>query len=221
MHIALCAVATSLFLVLGLPLAHADTAFSNFGPEFARDQTTGVIVSGDEGEFGERIAGLQFTAGVTGTFDRLWIAASAKDNGRPNDGLRLTLTSDNSDLPGDALESLVLNDVCYVDFECPNGQLYSLYAANTTELVQGTTYWLVATSDLAAADFTWYLTSEQNPGLVYLENGFVGTFPFNFPPALRIDVIADTGGGELPEPALPLLLAMLVVVGRVTRSLRR
>lgn len=213
---------TLLLLVAGMSLAHAVTAFDNFGPEFGRDQTAGVLVSGTEGEFGERVAGLQFTAATSGTFYRLWIAVSAKNNGRPNDGLRLTLTTNDADLPGEALESLVLNDVCYVDFECANGQLYSLSASGATELIQGTTYWILGTSDLASADFTWYLTSEVAPGLVYLENGFVGTLPFNSPPALRIDVAQEPGGGgEVPEPASLLLLALLAGTALVLRASAR
>lgn len=222
MRFSLQILGTLLLLVIGTSFSHAVTTFNNFGPEFGRDQTAGVLVSGSEGEFGERVAGLQFTAGASGTFYRLWIAVSAKNNGRPNDGLRLTLTTDDANLPGEALESLVLNDVCYVDFECPSGQLYSLTASGTTELIQGTTYWLLGTSDLASADFTWYLTSEIAPALVYLENGFIGTLPFNSPPALRIDVAEEPGGGgEIPEPTSLLLLTLLAGIALTLRASAR
>ncbi len=202
--------------------AHALVAYDNFGPMFDYDPTSGVIVSGEQGLFGTRVAGLQFIAGASGTLNSISIAASAKDSGRPNDGFRLTITADDSDLPGEALGSVVLNDICYVDFECPQGMVQTAMVASDIELMEGTTYWVVGTSDLALADFTWYLTSVADPSLVYIENGFTGVFPFEFPPTLKITVVDENGGGgEVPEPPLQLLLLLGAIAGMTTNRRSR
>jgi len=193
-------------VALGPRSAHAIVAFDNFGPGSSTSSDS-VIASGVDGEFGERLSGLQFTATATGLVSQLSLVVSAKDNGRPNDGLRLTLFTDNGDLPGTALESLVVNDVCYVDFDCPTGELISAQAAGSTLIEEGSTYWLVASADLPTADFAWYLTTESLPGLVFIDNGFTGTLEFEFPPALRVKVVEEPGP-VVPEPGALSLLAV-------------
>jgi len=211
--------AASLMLAAASP-AIAVPTFDNFGEAFSYDGTTGVLISGTAGTFGHRSAALQFTATQSGKFSQVTLPLSAKDNGRPNDGLRLTLLDDDQDQPGTALESLLLDDICYVDFECELGQLYSAAAAGTTDIVAGSTYWLLASSDLEAAEFTWYLTSEVNPALVAIFNGLTGVFVFDTPPALLVSVTPGNGGGELPEPG-SLLLAPLVAWGIRRAKLQR
>src|SRR5581483_6427303 len=125
-------------------------------------------------------------------------------------GLRFTLTEDNGDTPGSALESVVLNDVCYVDFDCPEGQLYMLSASSSRLLSAAVSYWLLASSDLPDGTFIWYLTSEIAPALVYLQDGFTGVFEFSSPPALRVDVTPVVT--EVFEPATPVLLATLALL---------
>jgi len=212
-------IAASLVLLAASP-AIAVPTFDNFGAAFSYDGTSGVLVSGTAGTFGHRSAALQFTATQSGKFSMVTLPLSAKDNGRPNDGLRLTLLEDDQDQLGTALESLVLDDICYVDFECEMGQLYSAAAAGTTDIVAGTTYWLLASSDLEAAEFTWYLTSQTNPALVAIFNGLTGVFLFDTPPALLVSVTPPNGGGDIPEPG-HLLLAPLVAWGIRRATLRR
>lgn len=192
--------------VLGVPSAFAITAFDNFGPDLATGPGF-VIASGEQGEFGERTSGLQFTAGATGLLYQFALVLSAKNGGRPNDGLRLTLYTDAGDLPGTALESIILNDICYVDFDCPTGELVSAQATGTTLLEEGEVYWLLASSDFVAGDFAWYLTTENQPSLVYIDNGITGTFEFEFPPGLRVQVTPEMPP-SVPEPASLLLLGM-------------
>ena len=187
-------------------------AFDNFGEGGAYDSSGGLIVSGPGGLFGQFSGGIQFTPSVTGFLSQLVLPLSAKDNGRPNDGFRVTLRSDDADTPGTVLESLVLNDVCYVDFDCEQGRLHTIDAAGTTELTAGTPYWLIATSDEEDADFLWYFTEAVDPTLVYIANGFEVVLPFVSPPALRVSVIPDSGGnGEIPEPSALLVFSLLLV----------
>lgn len=199
--------------------ARAVATSDNFGDAFGYDGSTGVLVSGAGGTFGHQSAALQFTATQSGKFTQVILPLSAKDNGRPNDGLRLTLREDDQDQPGAELESLLLDDICYVDFECEQGQLFSGMATGTTDITAGTTYWLFAASDLEDAEFTWYLTNESNPALVGIFNGLSGTFLFDTPPALLVAVTpGNNGGGEVPEPAA-LLLAPLLAWG-MRRAMR-
>ncbi len=201
----------SLLLIAAAPAVMAATAFDNFGDDFGYDGTAGVLASGTGGTFGHRSAALQFTASQSGKLTQLMLPLSAKNNGRPNDGLRLTLFEDVDDQLGATLETLVLDDICYVDFECEQGQLYTATAAGTTDITAGMTYWLLASSDLEDAEFTWYLTTETDPALVGIFNGLTGVFLFDTPPALRVDVIPDggNGGGELPEPTTVLLAPLM------------
>lgn len=189
--------------------AMAVPAFDNFGENFSYEGSTGVLVSGAAGTFGHRSAALQFTATQSGKLAQLTLPLSAKDGGRPNDGLRLTLLDDDGNQPGAALESVVLNNICYVNNECEQGQLYTAMAGGTTEIDAGSTYWLLASSDLEAAEFTWYLTTETDPALVAIFNGLTGIFVFATPPALFIGVTSANGGGEVPEP-VSLLFAPIV-----------
>ena len=201
----------SLLLIAAAPAVMAATAFENFGDDFGYDGSVGVLASGTGGTFGHRSAALQFTASQSGKLTQLMLPLSAKNNGRPNDGLRLTLFEDVDDQLGATLETLVLDDICYVDFECEQGQLYTATAAGTTDITAGMTYWLLASSDLEDAEFTWYLTTQTDPALVGIFNGLTGVFLFDTPPALRVDVIPDggSGGGELPEPATVLLAPLM------------
>lgn len=202
--------------------ALAVSAFDNFGDGDVFDPTGGLVVSGPGGLFGQFSSGLQFTSSVTGFVSQLVLPLSAKDNGRPNDGFRVTLHADDGNWPGAALESLVLNDICYVDFDCEQGQLHSIDASGTTELTAGTPYWLIASADEENADFLWYFTDAVDPASVYIaSDGFEVVLPFVSPPALRVSVIPDSGGnGEIPEPPALLVLSLLIGTG-LSRSKRR
>jgi len=211
----------ALLTLATMPVAMAATAFNNFGDELSYDGTLGVLASGTGGTFGHRSAALQFTATQSGKLTELMLPLSAKDNGRPNDGLRLTLLEDVEDQLGATLETVVLNDICYVDFECEQGQVYTAAASGTTDITEGMTYWLLASSDLEDAEFTWYLTTESDPALVGIFNGLTGIFLFDTPPALLVTVTPDggNGGGEVPEPATVLLAPLMAwAIRRATRA---
>lgn len=209
----------ALLMFAAMPAVSA-TAFDNFGDELGYDGSAGVLASGTGGTFGHRSSALQFTATQSGKLAGLTLPLSAKNDGRPNDGLRLTLLEDVEDQLGATLETVVLNDICYVDFECEQGQVYTAAASGNTDITAGMTYWLLASSDLEDAEFTWYLTTESDPALVGIFNGLTGIFLFDTPPALLVTVTPDGGnGGEVPEPATVLLAPLMAwAIRRATRT---
>jgi len=212
------------FVLLGLfaSSARAVVSFDNLGPGLETGPGA-ILVAGSAGEFGTILGGIQFTAQQSGFFSSITVVVSSKDDGRPNDGLRFTLRENDADTPGAAIESVVLNDVCYVDgaaATCPEGAPRSVNASSTNLLSAGTAYWLIATSDLDTADFSWYLTSAIDPALVYIENGFTGTLLFDSPPGLRVAVTPELVP-TIPEPATLALLGLVLLTSGYPLRRRR
>lgn len=204
-----CAVLALVGVATTMPWANAITTFSNFGPGFARSTDIGLLVGRDGDLFGNTASGVSFIAEATGRFDMLWIAANAAA-GTPNDGLTFTLTADEGGMPGAAIESLVLNDICDVN-ACPTGQLFSASASQTNLLTEGVPYWLVGTAGDPVSSFLWFATTpEQGPGTGWIKNllsppeGIV--VELAQPGAFRIDVTPRVV--TVPEPATATLVAV-------------
>jgi hypothetical protein len=201
----------ALFVLVGAATAgsaHAITAFSNFGPGFARSTDTGLIVGRDGDIFGITTSGVQFSSEATGPFTMLWIAANARV-GTPGDGLTFTLTTDEQGIPGEAIESVVFDNICDVN-ACATGQLFSALASQTNLLVEGETYWLIAAAEDPESSFLWFGTTPgEGPGTVWVQNLL---FPEGIvielaqPGAFRIDVTPRVV--TVAEPDMVPLLAM-------------
>lgn len=202
-----------LSVVLWHPGAHAATAFDNFGPGFDRSETISFPIAGDPDSIFLSTVGVRFVANESGDFSNLWVAAGAFDSGRPNDGLRFSLAADDAGSPGEVLESVVLNDVCFlIPSDCPFGNVYSIAASGTTPIEEGVAYWILASADLAESQFSWYATTGATGAAdVYLENGIDDVLPdVPTPPAIRVDVVTDVT--PIPEPEAPLLLGSMMLV---------
>jgi len=196
---------------------HAAVAFDNFDPGFSYDENVGFIVGIDG--FGVNSIGARFVSTATGELDQLWVAVNSLST-NANDGLIYTIATDAGGEPNGALASVQFDDVC-PDSLCPSGEVRSAMFDGSASLQAGVPYWLVASTSDPDSGFFWFATSlEQGPGLVWIQNDLFPdgqTFELPRQPVFRIDVIADQGPGEVPEPS-GLLLAPLALLALAARQ---
>jgi hypothetical protein len=199
----LTALGLSILLVAASGAAHADTVlFTNFGPSFAYDTTSGNPVGNifDGNLYG---AGDEFSVASTAKLSSLDIALSCAFV--CSDNFTVALRTDSAGLPGSVLESFLVPTTLLGPFGNNNPPLV-LNSVLTPTLSVGSNYWVTVTAD-SSDTISWNLNSTGSAlNTAFSSDG--GTTWFSpsgqTPGALQIN---GASSSPVPEPGSLALLA--------------
>ena len=173
-----------LWLLVGCTgTASAAVAYNNFGPGDSFDAGIGWTI-------GPFTQGSQFTALTSGALTDVYVAFFYFGQGAD---LTLRLHADLLDSPGALLETLVIDD----SEVTAEPAIEHVSASGSTLLVEGATYWLLATSD---EGYAWNHTDPVVSGRHY----FDGAFSTETQGAFRLEVSSSS----VPAPATLALFAV-------------
>jgi hypothetical protein len=120
-------------LGFGHDLSASALVFNNFGPEYTYDSFHGYSV-GNAGFPNTFAWAGNFSPNGTGNLDELWLPI----NVTPTESLTLTLSTDQSGLPGSAIWSTTITD------QLGGDMILHLERLGGPQLLQGSSYWLAA-----------------------------------------------------------------------------
>jgi hypothetical protein len=172
--------------------------YDNIGPNYSYEGKPGFVV-GNAGFPNTYAFAGNFHPSSSGTFDELWLTMYSN---YPSDPLTLSLTTDNSGLPGSVLWSeTITNQLGTYD------TVLNLDHLNGPQLVAGSCYWLTAEgTSTPFHEVTWSFNGiGETSNMAYTENGG---------PWLIYSVNYATPGmkvGVVPEPSTIILLGIAAI----------